>query len=71
VDLAAEITDSRDAATRYAQPSVLLQRRLAEQMSAMQVRGPGGPDLVAARVSRRAQLAMPVRPKLPDYSRES
>ncbi len=40
VDLAADITDSRDAATRYLQPSVLLQRRLTEQRSAMPLRGP-------------------------------
>jgi len=35
VDLAADIVDSRDAATRYLQPSVLLQRRLREQRSAL------------------------------------
>lgn len=71
VDLSAETTDTRDAATRYMQPSMLLQRRLMEQMSAMPLRAPRGPDLVAARVSARAQLAAPARPKLPAYRKES
>jgi hypothetical protein len=71
VDLAAEITDTRDAATRHLQPSVLLQRRLTEQTPAMQLRGPSGPDLIAARVSGRAQLATRVRPRLPAYRKES
>ena len=35
VDLAADIVDSRDAAARYLQPSVLLQGRLREQRSAL------------------------------------
>jgi hypothetical protein len=70
VDLAAEVTDSRDAATRYLQPSALLQRRLAEQMSAMQLRPSTGPDLVAARVSGQAALPRPGRPKLPAYYRK-
>jgi hypothetical protein len=71
VDLAAEVTDSRDAATRFLQPSALLQRRLAEQMSAMPLRGPSGPDLVAARVSGQAALPRPGRPKLPAYRKGS
>jgi hypothetical protein len=71
VDLAAEVTDSRDAATRYLQPSALLQRRLAEQMSAMQLRPSSGPDLVAARVSGQAALPKPGRPKLPAYRKGS
>jgi hypothetical protein len=71
VDLSAEITDTRDAATRYMQPSMLLQRRLAQQMSAMPLRAPRGADLVAARVSARAQLAAPARPRLPAYRKES
>jgi hypothetical protein len=70
VDLAAEVTDTRDAATRYLQPSVLLQRRLAEQTPAMQLRASSGPDLIAARVSGRAQLATSVRPRLPAYRKE-
>jgi hypothetical protein len=70
VDMAAEVTDSRDAATRFVQPSVLLLRRLTEQMSAMPRRGPSRPDLVAARVSGQAQLARPGRPKLPGYRKE-
>jgi hypothetical protein len=70
VDLAAEVTDSRDAAIRYLQPSELLQRRLAEQRSAMPLRGPSGPDLVSARVSGQAALPRPGRPKLPAYRKE-
>jgi hypothetical protein len=35
VDLSSEVTDTRDAALRYVQPSLLLRRRLAEQRSAM------------------------------------
>ena len=70
VDLSADIVDSRDAATRYLQPSALLQRRLAEQMSAMRLRGPSAPDLVAARVSARVQLPRPGRQKLPAYRKE-
>jgi hypothetical protein len=67
VDLAADITDTRDAATRYLQPSVLIQRRLTEQAPARRLRAPSGPDLIEARVSRRAELATPARPRLPAY----
>jgi hypothetical protein len=71
VDLAADITDTRGAATRYLQPSVLIQRRLTEQAPAMRLRAPSGPDLIEARVSRRAELATPARPRLPAYRKES
>jgi hypothetical protein len=71
VDLSADIVDSRDAATRYLQPSVLLQRRLKDQMSAIRVRGPSTADLIAARVSARDQLPGPGRQKLPAYRKES
>jgi hypothetical protein len=71
IDLSADIVDSRDAATRYLQPSALLQRRLTEQTSSMRLRGRSAQDLVAARVSARAQLARPVRPKLPAYRNEN
>lgn len=71
VDLSADIVDSRDAATRYLQPSVLLQRRLMEQTPAMPRRAPQPASLAAARVSGRAELAAPARPKLPAYRRES
>jgi hypothetical protein len=50
VDLAADLVDSRDAATRYLQPSVLLQRRLREQRSALSLR------------ARRARNALPPGP---------
>jgi hypothetical protein len=71
VDLAADIIDSRDAATRYLQPSALLLRRLRDQMSAMRVGGPTAPELVAARVSARVQLPRPERQRLPASRRES
>ena len=71
VDLAADITDSRDAATRYLQPSMLLQRRLKGQNSAMSLSPPNGPDLVAARASGPAALPRPGRPKLPVYRQDS
>ena len=71
IDLSADVIDSRDAATRYLQPSVMLQRRLAEQMASTRVRGPSAAGLVEARVSARAHLAEPVRPKLPVYRKES
>ena len=71
VDLSADIVDSRDAVTRYLQPSVLLQRRLKDQMSAIRVRGPSTADLIAARVSARVQLPGPGRQKLPAYRKES
>jgi hypothetical protein len=71
VDLSSDIVDSRDAATRYLQPSALLQRRLIAQASAVRLGSPSGPDLLAARVSARAQLAKPVRRRLPTYSKES
>jgi hypothetical protein len=70
IDLSSDIVDSRDAATRYLQPSVLLQRRLAEQMASTRLRR-SAPELVAARVSARDQLAKPVRPRLPAYRKES
>jgi hypothetical protein len=70
VDLAADIVDTRDAATRYLQPSVLLQRRLAEQRSAMMsLPSSNGPSLVAARVSGTA-LPRAGRPRLPVYREE-
>lgn len=70
VDLSADIVDSRDAATRYLQPSVLLNRRLTEQMSAMPRRGPSRPDLLAARASGATALPRPGRPRLPVYRKE-
>ena len=48
VDLAADITDTRDAATRYLQPSVLIQRRLTEQAPAMRLRAPAEQRLGAS-----------------------
>jgi hypothetical protein len=71
VDLAADVTNTRDAATRHLQPAVLLQRRLTEQMSAMQLRPPDRRNLVAARPSGQAALPGPVRPRLADYRKET
>jgi hypothetical protein len=70
VDLAADVTDTRDAATRYMKPSVLLQRRLMEQRSTTQLPGPTGPDLIAARAVNPAALPAPGRPRLPVYREE-
>ena len=69
VDLAADITDTRDAATRYLQPSVLLQRRLMGQNS-VAARSANGPDLIAARVAGAAALPAPGRSRLPVYREE-
>jgi len=71
VDLAADITDTRDAATRYLQPAVLLQRRLTEQMSAMPLSPSSAPERLEGRVSGPAALPRPRRPKLPVYRKES
>jgi hypothetical protein len=65
VDLSADVVDSRDAATRYLQPSMHLQRRIAEQTSAMRLRAPVAPDLIAAGTSTRVEMAIPGRPRLP------
>jgi hypothetical protein len=73
VDLAADVVDTRDAAMRYLQPSVLLQRRLAEQMATVQPRvvRSRSPDLVAARASGQAALPSPGRQRLPVYRKET
>jgi len=66
VDLAADIVDSRDAATRYLQPSVLLQRRLREQRSALSLPArradiplPAAPGPIGALPSRAAGYTQP------------
>ena len=64
VDLSSDIVDSRDAATRYLQPSAHLQRRLAEQASTVRLRSPAAPDLVTARTSMRIETARAGQPKL-------
>jgi hypothetical protein len=71
VDLAADIVDTRDAAARYLQPSVLLQRRLTQQTSMMAARGQAGRDLVAARVSSQTALPGAGRPRLPVHRTDS
>jgi hypothetical protein len=71
VDLSSESVDSRDAATRYLQPSVHLQRRLAEQASTMRLRAPARPDLLTARTSARIEMASAGQPRLPSYRKGS
>jgi hypothetical protein len=69
VDLSADIVDTRDAAARYLQPSVLIQRRLMEQSSGA-ARSVNVPDLLAARASGQAALPGPGRSRLPVYREE-
>jgi len=69
IDLAADIIDTRDAAARYLQPSVLLQRRLMGQNSGA-ARSANGPDLIAARVAGAAALPASGRSRLPVYREE-
>jgi hypothetical protein len=64
VDLSSDVVDSRDAATRYLQPSSHLQRRLAEQASTVRLRSPAAPDLVTSRTSMRIETARAGQPKL-------
>ena len=71
VDLSSESVNSRDAATRYLQPSMHLQRRLAEQASTMRLRVPVAPDLVTARTSARIEMASAGQPRLPAYRKGS
>jgi hypothetical protein len=71
VDLSSEIVDTRDAAMRYLQPSTHLERRLAERASAVRLRSPAPPDLVAARTSVRIAAARAGRPRLPNYRKDS
>jgi hypothetical protein len=71
VELSSESVDSRDAATRYLQPSTHLQRRLAEQASTIRLRAPAAPDLVTARTSARIEMASAGQPRLPAYRKGS
>lgn len=67
VDLSSESVDSRDAATRYLQPSMHLQRRLAEQSPTMRLRAPAASDLLTARTAARIEMASAGQPRLPAY----
>jgi hypothetical protein len=61
VDLAADITDTRDAAVRYMQPSTLLHNRIAAQQGSSSVRfGAAQPELLAA--PQMPALTMPAAP---------
>jgi hypothetical protein len=71
VDLSSESVDSRDAATRYLQPSMHLHRRLAEQTSTMRLRAPAARDLLTARTSARIEMASAGQPRLPSYRKGS
>ena len=68
VDLMADVTDSRDAAIRYQQPSVLLQRRLAQQRITMAPRA--ATAAVTAQVSGYAELPARGRGRLLDYRKQ-
>jgi hypothetical protein len=68
VDLSSDVTDSRDAALRYVQPSLLLRRRLAEQRSSMLGHAPRPLALAAPRSAGHVEPAWPRRqPKLLSY----
>ena len=71
VDLSRRAWNSRDAATRYLQPSMHLQRRLAEQASTMRLRAPAASDLLTARTSARIEMASAGQPRLPAYRKGS
>src|SRR5262249_34968935 len=71
VDLAAAITDTRDAAAQHLQLRGLTRRRPTEQMSPIPLTPPGGPARLEGRVSGPAALPRPRRPKLPVYRKES
>ncbi len=61
VDLSSEITDSREAAQRFVQPSRLLQRRLNAQRAPYTLPAARVPEAVTARASGYAELPMPRR----------
>ena len=71
VDLTNEITDSRDAAIRYLQPSLLLRRRLAEQRSALSARPSRPLPLTGPRAPGYAELPRPRQARLPIYRKDS
>jgi hypothetical protein len=71
VDLMADVTDNRDAATRYLQPSALLQRRLETQTGRKSL---SAPRLVGASSTVQAgftELPMPQRSRALRYKREA
>lgn len=70
VDLMADVTDSRDAAIRYQQPSVLLQRRLAQQRATMAPPAARGTAAVTARVSGYTELPVRNQARLPNYRKQ-
>lgn len=61
VDLSSELVDSRDAAIRYVQPSLLLRRKLAEQRSALLGRASRPLALSGPRSVGRIEPAWPRR----------
>lgn len=68
VDLMAEITDNRDAAQRFLQPSILLQRRLAAQTGQGRIAAlPRAAGALTAEVSGFAELPVPRRSRLLRY----
>lgn len=69
VDLMADITDSREAATRYLQPSALLQRRLAAQTRQPALSARGVEAAVA--VGASGGVALPRRVRVPALKYET
>lgn len=71
VDLMADITDSREAAQRFLQPSTLLQRRLAAQTRQGRIAAiPRAAAALTSEVSGFAELPMPRRDRVLRYREE-
>jgi hypothetical protein len=70
VDLSTEVTDSGDVAVRYFQPSTLLRRRLAEQISSVALPVQQRNRLIASRVSGLRERPTPRRTALPGYTKQ-
>ena len=61
IDLAADIVDTRDAAQRYLQPSLLLQRRLSAQRTSRALPAARVAGVLTSGASGYAALPMPLR----------
>lgn len=70
VDLAVDITDTREAAIRFLQPSVLLQRRLTQQGSQRSLPIPRTAGVLASKASGLAGLPMPSRSRMLRYNKD-
>jgi hypothetical protein len=67
VDLMADITDNREAATRYLQPSTLLQQRLAAQARRPALAVPQEPARLTVRPTNFADRALPAPARASRY----